>query len=201
MPLDIPLPSASPHDDISQYVPLLFTAIEGLLQSRDVWADDDYIYAYLYMEDLKLWLVENIPPVTAQYPTNALHLHANSTVINGNPIEPTVNTAQMLNGVWKQNTSAYQDEFEFQVSLAAGTYNMELFGTKNAGAGIVDITIDGDYIFQTDFYRATQLNNYSLVQSVDIVGDGVHTINLKINGKNASSSGYSLNLTYIAFRL
>lgn len=200
MPLDIPLPSASAHEDISQYVPLLFSAIEGFLQSRDVWADGDYIDAYLYMEDLKLWIVENIPPVTAQYPTSALHLHGNSKVINGNPIEPTVNTAQMLNGSWRQNTSAYQDEFEFEVSLAGGTYDMELFGLKSAGAGIVDITIDGDYIFQTDFYRSSSLVNYSLVESVVIVGDGVHTINCKINGKNASSSGYSLNLTYIAFR-
>jgi len=64
MPLDIPVPSALPDDDISQYVPLLLSAVEEFLQLPDVWAEGDYDDGFQYMEALKQWIVRNIPHVT-----------------------------------------------------------------------------------------------------------------------------------------
>jgi len=61
LPLYIPVPTAEPNDDIAQYVPLLLSAIEGFLQLRDVWAEDDYVDGFAYMEDLKSWVARNIP--------------------------------------------------------------------------------------------------------------------------------------------
>jgi len=61
MPLIIPLPTANPQDDISQYVGLLVSAVDVFLEAKDIWAEEDYDTAYEYMENLKVWLVENIP--------------------------------------------------------------------------------------------------------------------------------------------
>lgn len=58
MPLDIPLPTASPDDDPEQYIPLLLSAIEGFLLSRDVWEADDYSEARQYMNQLMVYVVE-----------------------------------------------------------------------------------------------------------------------------------------------
>jgi len=57
MPLDIPLPTASPEDDPEQYIPLLLSAIEGFLLARDVWEEADYNDAYQYMQQLMSWIV------------------------------------------------------------------------------------------------------------------------------------------------
>jgi len=61
MPLIIPLPTTTPQDDISQYVGLLVSAVDVFLEAKDVWLPEDYDTAYEYMENLKVWLVENIP--------------------------------------------------------------------------------------------------------------------------------------------
>jgi microcystin-dependent protein len=58
MPLDIPLPTASPDDDPAQYVPLLLSAIEGFLLARDVWAADDFDEARQYMNVLMAYVVD-----------------------------------------------------------------------------------------------------------------------------------------------
>jgi hypothetical protein len=55
-----PVPTASPFEDIEQYVPLLLSAVEAELERRDVWPDDQVEEALGYMEDLKAWLMENV---------------------------------------------------------------------------------------------------------------------------------------------
>jgi len=61
MPLYIPVPSQLPETDIAQYVPLLLSAVEGFLQLKDVWAEEDYEAGFQYMEALKQWIVKEIP--------------------------------------------------------------------------------------------------------------------------------------------
>ena len=63
MSLTIPVPTDSPQNDILQYVPLLLSAIEGFLEYADIWEETDYVAALDYMEELKRWIVENMPPV------------------------------------------------------------------------------------------------------------------------------------------
>ena len=57
MPLDIPLPTASPADDPLQYIPLVLSAVEGFLLAKDVWEVVDYPEAYSYMQELMEYLV------------------------------------------------------------------------------------------------------------------------------------------------
>lgn len=55
-----PVPTASPWDDIEQYVPLLLTAVEAELDRRDVWPEGYEDEAIGYIEDLKAWLMTEI---------------------------------------------------------------------------------------------------------------------------------------------
>lgn len=53
-----PVPTASPFDDIEQYVGLLLAAVDSELDRSDVWPDADAQTALGYVQDLKAWLVD-----------------------------------------------------------------------------------------------------------------------------------------------
>lgn len=55
-----PTPTDSPDNDISQYIPLLLTAIDEALDRPDVWPDADVDLCLGYMEDLKAWIALNL---------------------------------------------------------------------------------------------------------------------------------------------
>lgn len=200
MPLQIPLPTDTPYNDIAQYVPLLISSIEGFLQARDVWASADYQQAYSYMEDLKAYLVENLPPVI-DYATQALHFHLNSIIVNGNAVAWTANAAQPFGYYWRQLPSAINDEFWFYLPLAVGSYHMDMAHAKQAGGGIVNIVFpDGTGEWNVDFYNATTLNDQHTVLPFSVVTAGLKVFKLKVASKNASSSGYTANFTYFSIK-
>ena len=53
------LPSVSPFDDISPYVPLLISAVDEHLKDSNLWDDPDT--ALQLMDDLIAWLSVNLP--------------------------------------------------------------------------------------------------------------------------------------------
>lgn len=53
-----PLPTASPFDDIEQYIPLLLTAVEAELNTSSVWPDGESETGEGYAEDLIAWIME-----------------------------------------------------------------------------------------------------------------------------------------------
>lgn len=83
MPLDIPLPTASPEDDPAQYIPLLLSAIEGFLLAKDVWEEADYSDARQYMEQLKSYIVELIGDDAMGRPVGKIELWPVATVPDG----------------------------------------------------------------------------------------------------------------------
>jgi len=198
MPLQIPLPTADPYTDIAQYVPLLISSIEGFLQARDVWATADYQQAYSYMEDLKAYLVETLPPVNDAFQTYFTHFHSNSKVTFGNALSPIINTGQVHNYLARQNPAANGDSFEFEVPLKAGNYNLVICGAKSSGQGKLSVARDGDALALIDFYAASTTLNVSEIVSLPVATDHKVKINCFVFGKNAASSGYVVNITYFA---
>lgn len=53
-----PLPTASPFEDIQQYIPLLLAAVDAELDRDEVWADSDVDQARGFVEDLRAWLAD-----------------------------------------------------------------------------------------------------------------------------------------------
>jgi len=200
MPLQIPLPTAGPYTDIVQYVPLLISSIEGFLQARDVWATADYPQAYSYMEDLKAYLVENLPPVIPEYAAFATHWHSNSKVAAGSGLVGNAQAGQETGFTYRQVPAAINDLFQFEVTLSADTYDLQLLGAHSSGSGKINLYVDASLVATIDFYQATTNLNTLDVTTFAITESGVHQITCEVIGKNASSSGYVINITRFSIR-
>jgi lysophospholipase L1-like esterase len=71
---------------------------------------------------------------------------------------------------------------------------LRLFGNKDNDNGIAAISIDDGAEIITDLYSSSALNNALLYQSGSL-GNGFHTIKLRVTGqKNASSIGSTINI-------
>ena len=95
------------------------------------------------------------------------------------------------------------NEYKFQFTLAAGLYTMYVYGAANVDCGTVDFYLDGSATpFSTgqDWYVSGALvATEQSVVSVDIETGGRHTLLVKVNGKNASSTDYRWLNTAIWF--
>lgn len=76
-----PLPTASPFEDIAQYIPLLLAAVDSGLDNPAYWSDSEYDQAQGYLEDLRAWLVDytDTPGTTMFLPIGMIAPFANDT--------------------------------------------------------------------------------------------------------------------------
>jgi len=112
-------------------------------------------------------------------------------------------TSQDLEGYWRQSPGALNDEIQAHFALPTGIYRLDLFGIKSSGFGKQQITWNGNAFPTTiDWYSATGLPRQLVQPGYDITltdNDGL-TLNSKITGKNASSSGYLCGITWMKIR-
>ena len=88
---------------------------------------------------------------------------------------------------------------EWQAVTAAGTYTLTLLYVTWLGAGKIQMSIDGSSVGTlTDCYTVGQVNNNVLTATGIALTEGVHTIRVTSNGKNASSSGYATPLQWFS---
>lgn len=83
MPLEIPLPTASPENDPAQYTPLLLSAIEGFLLAKDVWEASEYDDARQYMEQLMSFIVVTMKDAAMGRPIGQITMYGNASPANG----------------------------------------------------------------------------------------------------------------------
>lgn len=125
------------------------------------------------------------------YPAEIWHPHNLSGVVVGGALTAVINTGEMFNGHYAQATPARLDETGFWASLDSGNYHLQWFGLKQASNGIVTVTTDEGSTTTIDLYAATtQLNQFMQV-TIAVTTPGNHWISLKMNTKNASSTGYA----------
>jgi hypothetical protein len=102
-----------------------------------------------------------------------------------------------------RNNGALNDEVSYKFVLQAGTYTVSLYADRDVNRGIVQAKVDGVNIGSTlDMYAGTRVTT-----SYDVLATGLSvptskliTFNLKMTGKNASSSGYNISHYAILFR-
>jgi len=98
------------------------------------------------------------------------------------------------------DSQADQDEVTWKGYLAAGTYTIVIGGQEYINSGIHKILVDGVTVMTWDAYAASLENNHREVQTGIVIStSGIKTISLKIDGKNASSGGYTSDTSMIAF--
>lgn len=103
---------------------------------------------------------------------------------------PTLNP-----GFWWQtfhgSSGAQNDECNYDVILAAGTWNFELIHQARADAGIYNLQLDGVTVGTIDGYNiGTVVNTRSSINGIVVAATGVKRLKLKMATKNASSSSY-----------
>jgi hypothetical protein len=139
-------------------------------------------------------------------PTRAVMFHDEGTAITGNTLSSVltsivIDTGQIHNYFTRQGPSGVADSFSNSFWLRAGTYTFSILGQTNNANGKIDWSVDGVIVVSAqDWYSAAQTKNVIMTVSVTIATDGYHKLVGTINGKNASSSGYNMDLTKYWFR-
>jgi len=147
--------------------------------------------------DHNLYFGENIVHLYANLPSRATMWHDEATVLTGNALTTAVTSTQAYNLYVYQNTDADGDTFTHGFMVAEGTYTLSILGITRTHSGRVDWYIDDVLIASAqDWYAASAvLNTVKTVSGITISEGGWHVLKGVINGKNGSSSGYSLHLT------
>ena len=102
------------------------------------------------------------------------------------------------NGLITNTTSALNDNITYLVGLAKGTYSLKILGATAANKGIAKIYLDDDLVATFDLYSPTTIRNVSFTQTGIINSTpGLKSLKFKMESKNASSSGYNINLSQI----
>lgn len=142
---------------------------------------------------------------------------ANGTIVTVSGTRPApycevfMDMAQTLIGSWANSQDGVQfynyynfssnngDSFQIGIYCQAGVYTIKLLTFTQSTNGMLDVYLDGNKIAsQIDFYSASALRNqYKTISNVVIPYDGYHVIKGIVNGKNASSSGFSTPITNI----
>jgi GDSL-like Lipase/Acylhydrolase family len=112
-----------------------------------------------------------------------------------------LNTAKYT-GLWRNEpivgnparSSYLSDDTDATYEVTFRGDRFRLFGNKDTDNGIAAISIDGGAEVTTDLYSSTALNDTLLYQSSSL-GDGFHTIKLRVTGqKNTSSIGSTIDV-------
>ncbi|RLG53784.1 MAG: hypothetical protein DRN95_09215 [Candidatus Hydrothermarchaeota archaeon] len=109
-------------------------------------------------------------------------------------------TNQDFHGFIHNTSNTNGDEIHYQVYLSTGTWKLIMLVVKFSDAGITDVYIDNTKIATFDLYNSTeQLNTIVSQDNISISQDGLKTLKFKLNGHNANSGGYKLDIYGICF--
>jgi len=89
------------------------------------------------------------------------------------------------------------DQVNYKVYMGSGTYTFKFIHGENVTFGILKLLIDDVEKASFDCYNAggAQVNVIDTETGIEIAESGIKTVSLKIDGKNASSTGYYMNVS------
>ncbi len=122
----------------------------------------------------------------------------NNHSVVGGTWEFNMTTSQLMNYRYLNTPPVDGDELNFKVFLSAGTYTFKLVGVRDTNKGILELTFDGIPKGTIDLYGTFSWNYQATITGATVSTSGVKDVNLRLNGKNASSSNYSTHLTSLA---
>jgi hypothetical protein len=156
-----------------------------------------------YEEEFKGWIPEWITtagidvPIGqvigfSQYVVKLVDLNVFPTSISHTNWDTIAMDASAMYGAFKRTDNTNQNnEINFDVSLSAGTWTVELCHTTANNVGIYTVTVGDVAAGTVDGYSAgTTYNIRSQLTGIIVPQAGVHRLKLKMATKNASSSAY-----------
>lgn len=113
----------------------------------------------------------------------------------------TIADPSEIYGDKRVTTTAQNNEINWDVVLAAGTWTVELMYVKGTDAGIFNVQFDGVTVGTIDSYNASfTYNNRSSVTGITVGSTGKKRLKLLMATKNASSSAFAGRVQHIQLR-
>ena len=84
--------------------------------------------------------------------------------------------------------------------LDKGTYSLDMYHGTNTNFGICDVYLDSTKIATIDEYAGSSGSIKTTTNSITVSTSGIKTMTFTANGKNASSSDYTINVCAVTFR-
>lgn len=142
--------------------------------------------------------------VAQVYPKRAGLLAVEFTKLTGNAFLIGFDATQHLSTLVYQNAAANGDEFTWSWLLAAGNYTLYLDGKLGVNGGKQDLYFRlsssvGYTSFATalDWYANPAVLNTIKTATLTIPADGLYVFKSTVNGKNAASGGYFVQLSNV----
>jgi hypothetical protein len=152
-------------------------------------------------KDTALWTVSSVQktqqPSGVSYARSVIVQQAEVNFLT-TTLTPTINVAatQVFGYYIDFTTPADGASWDFDFSLAAGTYTVSVYGRTASGAGKIDWYLDDALISSgQDWYQGTGTANTVKTFSITLTTDGLHTLMAIVNGKNGSSGGYNIQIS------
>lgn len=124
--------------------------------------------------------------------------HDQSIKTVGNSFSTSIDAAQAYGHVRSQSAAANGDTWTNAFVCLADTYTFSFLSSTDSNRGKMDFYVDNVQIGTIqDFYSASLAENVILTIASISVTDGYHVLKGVVNGKNGSSSGYTIALTKI----
>lgn len=144
-----------------------------------------------YDEREILVAIKNAAASSGSYP-DVVYVDPIMTPSANNGWTTITNDANCLYSGYKEVDSAAvtTNSITFDVSLAAGTWNVETMFVKSAAGGILTLTMDATSLGTVDTHSAALSRNNLATKQATIATAGTHSLIYTIPTKNASSSGY-----------
>jgi len=124
----------------------------------------------------------------------------NSSVITQGTWEAVLSSERVNYYYFRNSSNAQNDQIDYKVFLAAGTYTLRIVTATSAAYAIITILIDGVSIGTIDLYSAATVN-YVLksLTEISISLAGLKTLSFKVATRNASNTtGWYAELNSIA---
>jgi hypothetical protein len=204
MSIGIPVPSSEPQEETFHYtffnetwLPIVVGSLVDLYNING-WNDppDDIIPQI----DTLIAMIEDSLVIPEQvFPERQLLFHQNNEPLVGNAIVFSAIASTQYGGIWRQSTSAIDNEFLSKLFLRAGTYSITVVGQKNTICGKLHLFIDASEKATQDWYAASASMAAVTSTGIVITGSGQHLFGGRISDKNASSSAYDMRLCTFYF--
>lgn len=122
-----------------------------------------------------------------------------NAIVQGTWVLTPLASTNYLQGI-NFGTTTYnnQDEVNYKVSLQAGTYTLQIVYSTSESKGIISVLLDAVEIANIDAYvdPGTRIN-YHKEANITVAASGLKTLAVKVDGKNGSSSGYTIIIQHI----
>jgi hypothetical protein len=180
-------------------------ALAEYLRQREIWNPTDDIDLAIQQADAFKTLLLGESIVLADLMSLQHTVFFGSVNLNDHAKTPTpfLASSHPFGVVWQQNAAADADFWSIWLPLQARAYKLDLIGFRHTAGGKTEIETIGGVIAGSlfDWYAAAPTPN--IVQTIDftVSADGEVPILIRVNGKNAASSGYYSPLTALMLRV